>query len=1501
VTSAAFGQVTVVVEPVTGNFEYIGQGNAGDSGIVYLTFNALAIGGVVETAGFDITYADAAGNPIGGTVNIADLVADDVAGLSQQVPGGGDDDNNIESGETWSLNIISALGGSIPLGASLINITFDPAGTPASTVANADGTSAGGNDAIDGRLQIVTTRSTPTAAFFDGTGATSQMFVTYTTPTVGFVAPNTASIPLFGSQDISALGTTVSANSAQVGGGAGTDFEFTDANNFNSATGLAGAADISAGSFALPAGTTNVLQWQFDDTASGLKSGRAFRVDTATTTVRDSAGNQVNNTTIVASQLLPLAVSSVVALDDTASGSTGVLEVTYNRPLNPAAVGDVAFYRDANGGGNSIRRVVAGTPTNVNDLDATAVAFDPATPTKVRVTINDASSSSNDIGADGLSADGQGDSFQHTFDAGVGVVPQASFGATPAFQVAQNGTVTIADGVAPQIVGTHTADTNGDGILDGYILELNEPVAVSGTLGSELSLNGGINTFPINLVNNVTGALPTAIPTVVSTTLSDNIIPIAAGDFSVPDTGSGVSQFSFDSNFDGIIQPNETNNAILFTYDAAAKDLNNNGQTSDGGDLNEPLFDTAAVGAVNLFINPTAAAVVNPLTNTNVPAGAGVIADANGNAFLNDGGVVDVTAPFDAPIPAVFSGAEGNDFAAPAVVRLCHQPGDNSPDNGNVEPLSDTQLLFEQDLTVGDQNVNDLVRIITGENLAGGISTTSVTENLLSYGGQGDTFGGDDNNNGNDDFLNNNSDGFNPANANVAVFRPLNATDPNAVVPGITLSLTEDTFGRGIRDGNSNQTSFNGLTLDNCAAPYIAHIVDSNNVVQAGVFLTPDASGDFVAGISGRATQPIDAATLRIQDFVINFGGTITGVAVDAEDPNVINWTTGGAPIGINNTITLTYNGANPGAFLVASQAPPAGTGIAVSPANSGALDGTGANAVRELQDPFQGSTDVATLPVVANLVGFDGNPLPINTKVFVFNAIPIVREITADHNNVPFTYRTDDPIYNNDIGTQFSSVYPSLNAFTSWLHGVRTEVYLHRNRRNDQQFTNTKVNPFLNATTVPNGGDTGGDNSALVDSIRLNINAGRLTAITFSGTGEQSQDRVRTGRLDLAWDVIRSFNGTLDNYRRFGYAWGSRPVPAGVGVVDNDTGRVNMMVSRPVTQFGGSNRFDSIAKPLIFVIELPNGERYAVSSVLAASNTNDHDGDGTVGDPILFEAAVLRSNNSDGTARDGLVVNFDLRRVGSQVVNPEWNLIPLDRAFGVVAGTNSNLPALPAGVTTSNIVSYNTAQFPYANPLSSGVFWAENGGGFFGIGTPLPGAYDGKWTAADDVAGPFSTIGLDPDLITHFAFTLTTRGVQLGNGITSLVGGYGVAFYNNADLSGGSSLNNFGLFQFGTALAQTSVFGSNPISSSNNRAGNGWILGAVTNPFDPATGFFAANAGSDYFIAFRNNGRNPATGNSTVLIEVGSLDAGASTNNPNDLREVGVGGSEAGFIHYDN
>ncbi len=1510
--TSAYGQITVAA-PLTGNFEYIGQGHAGDNALVYLTNFFGVAAATNETAGFTVRYYDATGLQVGGTFLIADLVGDPTAGLCQQVPGGGNNDAIVDFGETWQVNIAGALGGSLPGAAALIGITFDDAGTPVATVNNADGTNVGGTDALDTRLQIITTRTAPTGAFFDGTGATSMMFVTYSSPTVGFVAPNTATIPLFGQQNVNGTGSPT-LNSVQVAGGTGADFQFTDNNAFNSNTGLAGLVDIAAGSFVQPAGTTNVLRWTFDDTQSGLKSGRAFRVPTGGSSVHDSAGNLITNAASTGVLLQPLAVSSVSVLNDTTglngANFNGVLEVTMNRPL--ATAGNAAWW-NSNGGAGSIALVNAMGSAFQLGLNPFAVSFDAATPTKVRLSIFGSNNGSMEIGPDAQQFDpfGGGASFDGTSftlttsEPNGGVAPTASFGATPAFQAAQNSTTTITDARAPQIVDqvigffNLTQDTTPDGALDGVVVPFDENITISNNSIVELNINGGVATFPVNLVNTVTGALPTAINTVQDAgTPANNVIP------------GTVTVVGNDNNGDGVISAREMSNSLLITYNPYAIDWDNDGQTSAGGDANEAIPDTAALGAVAVTINSKASVFVNLATNTMIPAGAGAIVDTAGNALTNDLTLPTAASPFVAPTPAVYASSDNSDGASPFPVNLCYQPGDNSPFSGPLGapavagPVSDSQLLFEQDLTVGDQATNDLVRIVCGEAFAGGLSTATVTENLFSYGSAGDTFGGGDFSNGSEDFLNGNGGiPFGPLNPTVAVYRTLNATDPTLVRPGVSMTLLADpTFGRGIRDGALNQVAFTGLTLNDCSAIYIPHILDANNIVQAGVFLVPGPSGDFVERITGVATQPVDATTLQAADFTTNFGATIASVAPGAADPRRIDWVLGGAQVGIDNTMTLNYAANLASAKLVAGQAPPAGTGVPVSPVASAAADGTGANAVKKLQQPWQNATDIAVLPVVVNGLGTDGLPLPLNSKVFAFNAIPIVREITADHNNVPFAYRTDDANYNNDTTTGnnpllFSNVYPSLNAMTNWLQGLRTEVYLSREGDNSQIFTNTKTNPFQNF------GDTFTSDSVLVDTIRLNINGSRLTSISFTGAGESNTDRIKSGKVDLAWDVIRSFNGTLDNYYRFGYSWGSQPVPAGVGVVDNDTGRVDMHVSRPTSKFGASSRFDSIAKPLIFVIELPNGDRYAVSSVLAASNTNDHNGDGKIGDPILFEAEVLRANASGGSAPDGLVLNFDLRNVGSHIVNPEWNLVPLDRAMGVVSQSTSNLPVLPAGVTSANIVTYNTAQFPFASPLSAGVFWAEAGGGFNGLGAPaLIGAYDGKWTNADDIGGaggaPFSTIGLDPDLISHMAFTITTKGVQLNSGITSAVGGYGLAFFNNADLAGGSALSTFGLFEFGAKLSQAAVFASNPITSSNNRAGNGWILGTVTNPYDPASGFFGANSGSDYIISFRNMGRNPATGNTTVLIDVGSLDSGAGSNNPNDLEEVATPGSEAVFFH---
>ena len=255
-----------------------------------------------------------------------------------------------------------------------------------------------------------------------------------------------------------------------------------------------------------------------------------------------------------------------------------------------------------------------------------------------------------------------------------------------------------------------------------------------------------------------------------------------------------------------------------------------------------------------------------------------------------------------------------------------------------------------------------------------------------------------------------------------------------------------------------------------------------------------------------------------------------------------------------------------------------------------------------------------------------------------------------------------------------------------------------------------------------------------------------------------------------------------------------------------------------------------------------------------------------SIGDAILFASTQL-DQESNGTISTP-VLNFDVRRVGKKVIYPEWNVLPLDRSLGV-ATSSRGLPTLPAGVSQSNIVVYNSTSLPFVGPMDAGVYWSE--------GTATTDR-DGMWTAADDdTAGLFSSLFLDVDLVSHFAFTMTTQGISLGSGIDSLVPGYSVGFFNNASVP--SNPTDFGVHLFGQALSQSSVFSSNPITGNNARTTQGWVLGAVTTAHATQAAFFSANTGANYVIVFRNLGRGPNLGSSTgtgdVLIDVRSANSG--------------------------
>jgi hypothetical protein len=103
----------------------------------------------------------------------------------------------------------------------------------------------------------------------------------------------------------------------------------------------------------------------------------------------------------------------------------------------------------------------------------------------------------------------------------------------------------------------------------------------------------------------------------------------------------------------------------------------------------------------------------------------------------------------------------------------------------------------------------------------------------------------------------------------------------------------------------------------------------------------------------------------------------------------------------------------------------------------------------------------------------------------------------------------------------------------------------------------------------------------------------------------------------------------------------------------------------------------------------------------------------------------------------------------------------------------------------------------------------------------------------------------------------------------------------------------------FGPELSQSAIFSGNPVTGNNARTTQGWLLVSVTDSFDTADEFFAANAASDpnYIIVFRNLGRRTVSGTTNtadVIINIRSAD----TVGPNDLEG---NGAEGAFVHYEN
>lgn len=1253
-----------------------------------------------------------------------------------------------------------------------------------------------------------------------------------------------------------------------------TDFQVSTTSTFVGSAGGTPSPDPTgltfAGTFTTGSGNS-VIQVARNSAGTNTTAGSFIRLKatddagvTANHSAFDRVANQATQASVAISTVTPLAVTSATFIKTVPAGGgnvVGALRVVFNNTLNTTGYPVAAV---ANGfalvnGANVISDGGAGTEFVLSN-----VVVDPNNSNALLVDVSSTGA------ADGISADGL---LTSSLGAAAGAVQvrvssdtvatiqevQDIFGSNFGAGSATSSNVNATDSIAPSLVGGGPAflDENGDGAIDAIAFVFDEPVAdTTATTGIELSLSGNVNVLPAFLINASTGALTGTQPATVQRTApaAGNGIPV-----------TGVVRGSIRPDLSVVTNSRTTNNAVIARFNPLAFDWDNDGntRTSTTVDANEavPGNRPADAAAIRAFYNATTATIATGagfVSNT-ANVAAGTIADANGNRFTNG------------TVPAAVNANASFDRAAPAFIGAVFYTGDNQTGGSN------SQLFAEggnppanpaTDNTVGDGNNNNRIALIYSE----AMNTGGMNETLLQIGTGGNTFNGGDH------------AGFSPTTSgvtgnlianNILTFTLNNGTTQaqsgTIVRPGVALTLVAPATGsQGFADAAGNNSTFSGRTAADGVAPYVALTSDVNQAAQSGGFSVDADADGFIDAIRVKFTQPILASSLRQADFSLSGAGSLSGApTVDSTDASIVVIPVTDGVLSINNSVTLTYSGAATGASLIAAQAAPAGNGLAVDPVTQSLV-------INSLQQPIADTREVGVMVVTGNVTLNGTTPAPVGTKVFMMNAVPTAQSIVAVHNNTEFTVAR--------FGSYTDS--GSINAWTNWLLQLEKDIYLQTSETNFQIYNNCKI---LRSSIQTDDGSSQGNIQLSRQVIRLTPNASSLANITFSGTGQTAAERVTNGRVVLGWDVLRSSDGTLrtlydTSCGSGGYSSSGAPILSRAVVSDN-TGNYVMHHSGP-TGFNGRSRLDANNRPVIVVVELPDGRRFAASSLLTSVN----------GRPLLFKTNI-GNTSTDGAAQGGVRFDVNLANVAggvptdttSQTVWPEWNTISFARDGGFATAA-ANLPLLPNGVTaTSNSATRVVvgSGLTAINAIDQFVGWRDSTGGTRG---------DGMWTATDDFGGTFGGIVIDYKLLGGFAFTMTSRGVQIDNGITGFTGGYAFGIFNATN-------NSYGVFQFGPRFGSTvtSVFGTGSAAFPTNGSTKGWVLAAAAASSTTGAGFLTANADSDYAIRFNNKGPKVSAGNA-LEIDVSSQSSTANgTGTPANANNLGAVPDEASlFVHYD-
>lgn len=1376
VAFGAAGDLTPV-QPVSGNLEVIGTGLSGGSAQVVVYVEDSSADDQPLAGAFEVDfYTDADLVTPLATITVSAANVDDPLG---------NDDDNIDDEDYVTLDLGNEVAYTSVLAnnpeVTVIDIRYiDPDGTDDSFAVNADAITT---SATDERFNINRTRPSISTVFRDGDN--DDLLLQFQT---GSVPGGQVPLVFPANDPDGGGGNPAAANPNQVdpAGLSEASFELDTGGGFSNIA----AADFDSFVInAAPQDTYIVVNYTPATSSLDTATG-SFRYDSAATggqRVFDASGNLAAQTTggnpITA--LPTFEVASVEWADtfNAANNQTNVLRVTYTLPLDSTDVGDAAFYN--NGGADDnlfLGDSSTAADTNLIIDTGNAPVVDPDDAFSALVSIDAAGAAAGAlIGTDGLADSSNGVApagryFLSLFD-GAGNEPASLYG--NAFDADQTG-LTIGDGIEPTLAtetsaGAGFLDVDGDGTADAVVLGFTEPIAAPGSSGFTVAVNPGATVQPFGQIDPETGEL------VDDTTAGTAAVTI-----------SSVERISFDIDRDGTIEPREQNAGLRLNFDPSTVDADNDGNVGAADTDGEATLGTGFTGATAPFTFDYTVADES-------------ISDANGNVFTNS----DTDVDFDVDV----------DFAAPVLWNAWYFAGDNQ------QPGSNDQYIAEQDDAFGDQADNDRLALIFGEDLGGGTPAAGVNRDLSNISLDGTAFEDDttvDSVTDNVFTIENESVGSDVANEDLGVGTAVSFSTPNP-----------------IEDAATNPGVGSGMVMD-ARASYI--LLNADGDWQATLVDTSSPADGNADQIFLTFSEPVefddiqtDGSQFTVADVA---GATVTeaGTSGSTDAASVI-LTLGGSAVAMTNTPTINFLGT------VADSLSSAATGFAVVD-----VDGNGTAVppnqgndfiAQQISDPTTDTEDVAIQHFSGTILDTDGgSPVPVGTSIEAYVAVPVIRSITATHNNIPFTYEINDQVYGG-------AWEDSLEAFMNRFYGLRSNIYLHRYENNAQEFTNAKDD----AESLSDGEDLAWAQQV----ISVTANFDRLS---FQGVGETRDNSLSNGSMTLYWDFLRSTGGSLSNLFSSGYNYSGSPLSS-VAVIDNADGQFEIAVSAPTSAFTGNSRLATIAKPIIFVVSKPDGTNFAVSSLLTSATAS--------GDPIEFSPEQLEQTN-DGAATGPTGVTFDLSRVGQVSSRPGWNLVPFPRAGGFATASN-RIPGgtsnLPAGVSESNLEI--GTQLGAASPLEQFVYWADSDN-------------DGVW---DESVG---SIRIDLDAYRHFRFTMTAGGVQVGSSIDNFIGGYALGFYNG---SGG----NVGFNQFGTALAQPAgVFATNPIAGGNANATQGWVLATVVGDFDPATNLFTPNTGLDYAMFFRNS----ATGFLAPWMD-------NRDGTPEDFGVTDIEGPEGAFLHYAN